>query len=263
MEMNPRVVFERLFGDTRTTDQAIRATRLRRDRSILDSVREKISARQRELGPQDRAKLDEYLVAVRDIERRIQNAEQQRDLEVPIVEQPAGVPATFEEHAKLMFDLQTLAFQCDLTRITTFMMGREFSGRTYPQLGIADAHHPLSHHQNDRDKLAKLAKIDLHHITLLAYFLEKLRSTPDGDGSLLDHVTILYGAGMSDGNQHAPEDLPILLLGGNGGQLKGGRHVRYPANTPLSNLHVTILDTLGVHVDRFGDSAGALTDLVL
>ena len=261
-EMNPRVVFERLFGDMRTTDPAVRAARIGTDRSILDSVRETIAARQRELGPRDRAKLDEYLAAVRDVERNIQNAEKQRDLEVPTIEQPTGVPAGFEDHAKLMFDLQVLAYQCDLTRVITFMIGREFSGRTYPQLGVPDAHHPISHHQNDRDKLAKLAKINVHHVTLFAYFLEKLRATAEGDGSLLDHVMIIYGAGMSDGNQHAPENLPILLAGG-GRELKGGRHLRYPTHTPLANLHVTILDRLGVHVDRLGDSTGELTELVL
>jgi hypothetical protein len=162
-----------------------------------------------------------------------------------------------------MFDLQVLAYQCDLTRVITFMIGREFSGRTYPQLGVPDAHHPISHHQNDPDKLAKLAKIDVHHMMLFGYFLERLRSTPDGDGSLLDHLMIIYGAGMSDGNQHAPEDLPILLVGGGGGQLKRGRHVQYRGETPLANLHVTILDKLGVRVERVGDSTGELTDLAI
>ena len=262
-ETNPRVVFERLFGDTRTTDPTVRAARIRSERSILDSVREKIAARQRELGPRDRGKLNEYLEAVRDVERRVQKAEQQSDLELTAVEQPAGIPTKFEDHAKLMFDLQVLAYQSDLTRVITFMIGRELSGRTYPQLGVPDAHHPISHHQNSPDKLEKLGKIDVHHMTLFAYFLERLRMTPDGDGSLLDHVMIIYGAGMSDGNQHAPGNLPILLAGGGGGRLKGGQHVQYREETPLANLHVTILDKLGVPVERLGDSTGELTDLVL
>jgi hypothetical protein len=263
MEVNPRIVFERLFGDSRSTDPRVRAARLENQRSMLDSVRDAISARQRELGPRDRAKLDEYLESVRDVERRIQNAEKRSDIPLPTVEQPAGIPPTFEAHAKLMFDLQALAFQSDLTRVITFMVGREFSGRTYPQLGIPDAHHPLSHHQNDRAKVEKIAKIDAYHVTLFSYFLDKLRSTLDGDGSLLDRMTILYGAGMSDGNQHAPENLPILLIGGRADREKGARHVRYPSNTPLANLHVTILDHLGVHVDRLGDSTGRIEGLHL
>ncbi len=261
MERNPRAVFERLFGDTASTDPAVRLARLEEQRSILDVVTRKVSELQQGLGPRDRAKLSEYLEAVRDVERRIQKAEEQNALELPVVEQPESIPASFADYAKLMFDLQVLAYQCDLTRIITFMIGREFSGRTYPEIGARDAHHPTSHHQNDPEKLAKLAKINTYHATLFAYYLDKLRATADGDGSLLDHLMIVYGSGMSDGNAHSPDDLPILLVGGGAGQLKGGRHLRYPGNTPLANLHVTLLDKLGVPVDGLGNSTGGLDTL--
>jgi hypothetical protein len=261
MEHDPRAVFERLFGDTGSTDGAARLARIRKDRSVLDSVIEKVTKLDRELGPNDHAQLTEYLDAVRDVERRIQKAEEQSTQELPVLEQPVGVPRTFEEHAKLMFDLQVLAYQSDLTRIITFMIGREFSGRTYPEIGAPDAHHPTSHHQNDPDKLAKLTKINTYHATQFAYFLEKLRTTSDGDGSLLDHVLLIYGAGMSDGNAHAAANLPMLIVGGGAGQIQGGRHLVYPANTPLANLHVTVLDKLGVRIDSFADSNGALGEI--
>ena len=260
-EHNPREVFERLFGDTTSTDPATRLARIQQERSILDSVSQRIARLGQRVGSGDRAKLDEYFEAIRDIERRIQNAEQQSATELPVVDQPAGIPATFEEHAKLMFDLYALAYQCDLTRVITFMIAHEFSGRTYPQIGVADAHHPISHHQNDPARLAKLVKINTYHMTLFASFLEKLRSTPDGDGSLLDHAMIVYGAGMSDSNAHDPKNLPILLAGGGAGRLKGGSHVRFPKDTPLANLHVTLLDKLGVRVEKLGDSAGELPQL--
>jgi hypothetical protein len=192
------------------------------------------------------------------VERRIQNAESQ-SAQLPSVDHPGGIPGTFEGHAKLLYDLQVLAFQSDLTRVFTFMMGREFTGRQYPEIGVPDAHHPISHHQNDAEKLAKMEKINTFHTRLFAYFLEKLRSTPDGDGTLLDHVVLVYGGGMSESNAHDPHNLPILLAGGGTGQLKGGRHLRYPARTPLANLHLTLLDKLGVqYVDGLGDSNGAL-----
>jgi hypothetical protein len=261
MEHNPRVVFERLFGDSGSTDPTARLARIQSDRSLLDSVTEKISRIQRKLGPRDVTQLNEYLDAVRDVERRIQKAEEQNAQELPVVDQPVGVPATFEEHAKLMFDLQVLAYQCDLTRVITFMMGREFSGRTFPEIGVPDAHHPTSHHQNDPEKLAKLTKINAYQAAQFAYYLEKLRSTSDGDGSLLDHMMIIYGAGMSDSNAHSPVNLPILLAGGGAGQLKGGRHIKYSRDTPLANLHVTLLDKLGTHVDRIADSSGVLKGL--
>jgi hypothetical protein len=256
MENDPRVVFERMFGEGGTTNPAARLARMQDDRSILDSVVEKVSRLKRELGSADSAKLTEYFESIRDVERRIQNAERDNSFEVPTMEQPLGVPAKFDEHAKLMYDMIALAYQCDMTRVVTFMMGREQSGRTYPELGISDAHHPISHHQGDPVKLAKLVKINTFHMTLFAHLLEKLRSTPDGDGSLLDHMTIIYGAGMSDGNAHDPRNLPILLLGGGSGQLKGNRHIRFSKDAPLANLHLTLLDKLGVKQDRMGDSTG-------
>lgn len=260
-EHNPRQVFERMFGDAGSTDPATRLARIQQERSILDSVSQRIAKLGQQVGSGDRAKLDEYFEAIRDVERRIQNAEQQSSRELPVVDQPAGIPATFEEHAKLMYDLYALAYQCDLTRVITFMIAHEFSGRTYPEIGVPDAHHPISHHQNDPTRLAKLAKINAYHVTLFASFLEKLKSTPDGDGSLLDHAMIVYGAGMSDSNAHDPKNLPILLAGGGTGLLKGGSHLRFQKETPLANLHVTLLDKLGVHVDKLGDSAGELSEL--
>jgi hypothetical protein len=261
MEHNPRAVFERLFGDGGSTDPAVRLTRLRQERSILDSVMQSTADLERGLGPSDRGKLNEYLEAVRDIERRIQKAEEQNGREVPAIDHPAGVPASFSEHVKLMYDLYVLAYQADLTRVVTFMTCHEFSGQTFSEAGVPDAHHAISHHQGNPASLAKLAKIDAFKMSLFAYFIERLRATPDGDGSLLDHSTIVYGAGMSDGNAHDPQNLPILLLGGGCGTLKSGRHIRYPKGTPLANLHVTLLDKLGVHIDKIGDSNGTLTDL--
>ena len=258
MENNPRIVFERLFGDSSSTDPDTRLARIREDRSILDSVTQEVAHLERALGHGDRAKLNEYLEAIRDVERRIQKAEEQSDQELPDVTHPAGIPSAYDDHAKLLIDLQVLAYQCDLTRIVTLMMGREFSGMTYPQIGVPDAHHPISHHQNEPEKVAKVAKINLYHVTLFAYLLEKLQSTPDGDGSLLDHITMVYGAGMADSNRHAPYDLPIVLAGHGAGQLKVGRHVRFGKDTPLGNLHLTLLDKFGVPVERWGDSTGVL-----
>jgi hypothetical protein len=255
MENNPRAVFERLFGDGGSTDSTRRLDQLRRDRSILDSIRDTVADLQARVGPADRRKIQEYLDAVRDLERRIQKAEEQSGKEITPVEQPAGVPATFEEHAKLMFDLQLLAYQCDLTRVITFMIGREFSGRTYPEIGVPEAHHPLSHHQNDRTKIASLAKVNAYHATLLAYYLEKLRVTADGDGSLLDHTLLMYGAGMSDSNAHDYHNLPVLLVGGVAGHLQGGRHIKEVDGT-WSNLLLTVMDKVGAPVDRIGDSTG-------
>ena len=256
MEHDPRVVFERMFGDSGSTNADARRARMQADASILDSVIQKIGRLEKEFGAGDRAKLSEYFEAIRDVERRIQKAEEQSSQELPTMEHPAGVPAKFDDYAKLMYDLIALAYQCDMTRIITFMIGREQSGRTFPEFGIPDAHHAISHHQNDPVKLAKLAKINTYHITLFTRLLEKLRSTPDGDGSLLDHSMIIYGAGMSNGNAHDPRNLPILVLGGGCGQLKGGRHIQYAKDTPLANLHLTLLDKLGVHVERIGDSTG-------
>ena len=261
METNPRMVFERLLGDVGGTDPAARLARIEQNRSLLDAVTDKVAALRRDLGPRDRGKLGEYLEAVRDIERRIQKAEAQVDQSLPDIAPPLGIPPAFDEHAKLMFDLQVLAYQTDLTRVISFMVSREYSGRTYPEIGVPEAHHPTSHHQSDPDKLAKLTKINTYHTTLLSYYLDKLQATPDGNGSLLDHLTLLYGGGLSDGNRHSSENLPILLLGGGAGQRKAGRHVRCADPTPMSNLHVTLLDDFGVPVDRFGTSTGELDSL--
>jgi hypothetical protein len=259
MEHDPRAIFERMFGDSDSTDAATRRARMQKEGSILDSVLQKIGRLDRDLGPGDQAKLTEYFDGIRDVERRIQTATDQNAREITATEHPAGIPSKFEDHAKLMYDLLALAYQSDMTRITTFMIGREQSGRTYPDLGIPDAHHAISHHQNDPVKLAKLAKINRYHISLFAQFLEKLKATPDGDGSLLDHAMIIYGAGISDGNAHDPMNLPVLLAGGGCGKLPSGRHVRYPKNTPLANLHVTLLDKLGARVDAIGDSTGPIS----
>ena len=254
MENDPRAVFERLFGSSDSTDPAVWRVRREEDRSILDGLTRKVTRLKRDLGPGDITKLDEYVEAIRDVERRIHNAEEQSARELPRIDQPAGIPSTFEEHAKLMFDLQTLAYQADLTRVTTFMLSHETSQRAYPEIGVPDAHHPLSHHGGDADKIAKLVKVNLYHARLFAYYVEKLRSTPDGDGSLLDHVTIIYGSGMSDGNTHNHHDLPTLIVGGGAGRIKGGRHLRYAKYTPVTNLFVSLLDKLGVPVETIGDS---------
>ncbi|HYL36032.1 MAG TPA: DUF1552 domain-containing protein [Bryobacteraceae bacterium] len=262
MENDPRAVFERLFGGSESTDRAARLARLQANRSILDSVSSRIGDFQRRIGSRDRAKLAEYLDAVRDIERRIQNAEQQSARELPVVEQPPGIPASFEAHARLMFDLQLLAYQTDLTRVITFMMGRELSGRTFPQIGVVESHHATSHHQNDPVKLANLQKIKAHHAELFAYYVEKLNATPDGDGSLLDHMMILFGAGMSDSNAHSGNNLPVTIVGGGSGSIRGGRHLKYPPGTPMGNLLLAMLDKLGVPgVERIGDSTRRLEHL--
>jgi hypothetical protein len=254
MEHNPRVVFERMFGDGGSTDPRARLARMQRNRSILDSVSDKISALQRGLGPTDQSKLTEYLDAIRDVERRIEKAEEQNARELPQFDQPAGVPGTFEDHARLMFDLQVLAYQSDLTRVITFMVGREFSSRTYPEIGAPGAHHPLSHESSPSSQ-EQLLRINIHHAQQFAYYLDKLRSTPDGDGSLLDHVTMYYGASMCNGN-HVPENLPLVLLGDIG--VPGGHHIKYPSDTPLANLHTTVLHRLGLNVERLHDATGPL-----
>jgi hypothetical protein len=259
MEHNPRAVFERLFGDSGSTDKNVRQVRMQEDGSILDSVIQKVGRLQRGLGSGDRAKLTEYFDAIRDVERRIQRVEEQNSRELPVMDSPAGIPARFEDHANLMYDLFALAYQCDLTRVVTFMIGREQSGRTFPEFGIPDAHHALSHHQDDPVRLAKLVKINTYHVSLFAKFVQKLRSTPDGDGSLLDHVTLIYGGGMSDGNAHDPLNLPILVMGG-GADIKRG-HIKYGKDARLANLHLTLLNKLGVPVENIGDSTGELKEL--
>ncbi len=258
METNPRLVFERLFGDIGTTDPAVRLQRIRKDRSLLDSLNERVAELNGKVGAGDRAKLDQYLDAVRDVERRIQMAEAQSSRDLPELTQPSGVPDTYEAHAKLMFDLQVLAYQTDLTRVITFMMGRELSGRTYAEIGVPDSHHPTSHHRNDPALYEKITKINEFHTSLFAYYLDKLDATPDGEGTLLDNLLLLYGAGMSDSNLHDNRELPLVLFGGGAGKLQGGRHIRYPAGTPASNLHLTMLDKMGMPVEQLGDSTGPL-----
>ncbi|MBM3772990.1 MAG: DUF1552 domain-containing protein [Acidimicrobiia bacterium] len=259
MENQPRAVFERLFGDSDNTTRAARLGRIQSDRSLLDSLVQEVARLQRRLEPGDRAKVTQYLEAIRDIERRIQRAEEQSEIELPAMERPSGgIPDTFAEHARLMFDLQVLAYQCDMTRVTTFLLSREVSPRTYTEIGIPDPHHGLSHHQNNPVAMEKLAKINTYHIQQLAYFLGKLQAIPDGAGTLLDQLTLLYGCGISDSNRHAHDNLPILVIGGAGGSMNGGRHLRVAKDTPLTNLQLALLDKLGVPLDALGDSTGRL-----
>ena len=260
-ENNPRVVFERLFGSSDSTDARVRAARLRQDQSILDSVTARVRQLQQKLGPTDNAKVNDYLESLRDVERRIQKAEEQSAKEGPEVNQPAGIPEGFEPHVELLYDLQLLAYQSDLTRVITFMYGREQTGRPYPQIGIPEPHHSLTHHQNDPVKMEKCAKIQNYHVKLFAGYLEKLRATPDGDGSLLDHVILLYGSGISNSDRHTHGPLPTLLLGGGAGTIKGGRHLVYPDDTPLTNLQLTLLHRMGVPVEKLGDSTGQFQEL--
>ena len=261
MESDPRAVFERLFGTRGTTDPAAWLAARQKDRSLLDMVAAKATKLSGELGARDRVKLNEYLEAVRDVERRIQIAERQGATELPAMDQPVGVPERFEDHAKLMFDLQVLAYQADLTRVITFMMGHETSVRAYPEIGVPDAHHALSHHGGDKMLIERLKKVDSHLTTMFAHYVDRLASTPDGDGTLLDSVMIMFGSGMSDGNRHDHHDLPTLLVGGGGGQLSGGRHIRVEKDTPNTNLFVSILEKLGVPTESMGDSTGTLKAL--
>ena len=258
MENDPRAVFERLFGAADSTDPASRRARLREDRSILDFVNDEAKELKQALGAADSNKLTQYLEAVRDVERRIQKAEEQVDREMPVFDQPVGIPDTFEKHAKLMYDLWALAFQTDLTRVGTFMIGKEVTGRSYPEIGVSMGHHGASHHQNDPKQLEALAKINTYHMEMFAYFLGKLQSIPDGDGSLLDHTILMHGTGISDGNLHFHLDLPMVVAGGAAGHLKTGRHLRYRDDTPLTNLYLTVLDKLGMEVETFGDSTGRI-----
>jgi hypothetical protein len=261
MENDPRALFERMFGTAISTEPEARRARLRRDRSILDSVAEKASQLKLRLAPGDQGKLNDYLESVRDIERRIQKAEEQGDREVPLVDQPAGIPRDFSEHAKLMFDLLTLAYQTDLTRVSTFMIGREVSSRPYPELGIPDSHHPLSHHENDPGKIDDLGKVNRYHMEQFAHLVERLKTTQDGDGSLLDQSLLVYGAGISDSNTHFHDNLPIALVGGTKAGLKGGRHIRYPEQTPVTNLWMSLIDKMGVPSEQIGDSTGQVKHL--
>ena len=258
MEWNPRVVFETLFGDSGSTERSAREARLRQRKSLLDAVTEKLRELKNSLGPQDQVKVDEYTEAIRDVERRIQRAEEQPDLELPAMAQPQGAPPVFEDHLALMLDLQLLAMQSDLTRVVTFMIGKEQSARPYPQIGVPEAHHPLSHHNDVPELIAHMSKINRYHTQLFSQYLAKLRATRDGDGSLLDHMTILYGSGISNSNSHAGENLPLLVVGGGAGRLKGGRHLRYSNDPPMANLLVTLMDKLDVPVERIGGSTGRL-----
>ena len=259
MEYNPRAVFETLFGDSGSTEATARQARLRQQKSILDSVTDKLAALRRELGPGDQTKVHEYTEAVRDIEQRIQKAEEQDALELPAIDQPQGVPPVFEDHLALMLDLQVLALRSDLTRVISFMLSKEQSARPYPQIGVPEAHHPLSHHGNQPELIATMSKINRYHVELFAGYLKKLRETPDGDGSLLDHMTILYGAGISNSNQHSGENLPILLAGGGAGTWKGGRHLVFTEKPAMANLLVTLMDKLGAPVEKHGGSTGRLS----
>jgi hypothetical protein len=261
LDNDPRSLFERRFGSSGSTDASARLARIKRDRSILDVVNEQLHRLNTRLGPGDQAKFEEYLESVRDVERRIQRAEEQNARELPVVEQPMGIPGDYAEHAKLMMDLLALAYQTDLTRISTFMLAREVSGRAYPEIGVSDSHHPLSHHQNEQAKLERLHKVNEYQFRQFGYLVDKMAKTREGDGSMLDHTVFLYGTGISDSNTHFHDDLPIALVGGSAAGIRGGRYIRQPKGTPLANLHMTILDKLGVHVEKFGDSTGTLENL--
>ncbi len=257
METRPHAVFERLFGDGGTIDPNIRLARMQTRSSILDAVTEKVARLRAKLAPSDRGKIDQYLEAVRDVERRIQLAKAQSDRELPELTRPMGVPNIYSDHYKLLADLQVLAWQTDMTRVGSFQLGREMGDLAYPEIGFADTHHSVTHHLGDREKIDKVIQINIFHTGLLSYYLDRLQSTPDGDGSLLDHAMILYGSALSDGNLHLYTDLPVLLVAGGVAGIRGGQHIRYPAGTPMTNLFLTMLDKAGVpHVDRLGDSTG-------
>ena len=259
-EAHPRIIFERLFGEGGTA--ADRRVARKKRASLLDSVTDEIARLEKELGPADRDRVGRYLETVREVERRIQQAEADaKDEALPDLDRPVGVPASYAEHARLMFDLQVLALQGDVTRVITFQLARETSNRTYPEIGVSDAHHPLTHHGNDPEKVAKMARINTFHVSLFAEFLAKLAATPEGDGSLLDHSLYLYGSGMGNPNLHDHVNLPILVAGGAAGKMKGNQHIRYEQPTPLANLHLTLLDKVGVRLDSFADSRGQIDGL--
>ncbi len=259
-EAHPRLVFESLFGEGGSTEQ--RRAALQRRASLLDSVAEDLAQLNRQLGASDRSRVQDYLDSVREVERRIQKADATaQENPLPDLDRPVGVPADYGDHAKLMFDLQLLAWQGDVTRVITFQLARETSNRTYPQIGVPEAHHPLTHHGNNPEKVAKVAKINQYHVSLFAYYLERLKATPEGDGSLLDHCLLLYGSGMGNPNVHDHQNLPILVAGGAAGQMQGGRHIRYEHPEPLANLHLTLLNKVGVPVESFADSTGHVDEL--
>jgi Protein of unknown function (DUF1552) len=259
-ERDPRVVFQRLFGDGGSV--GARLHQMHKDRSLLDSVTESFSRLERRLGVGDRRTVSDYLDAVREVERRIQRAEQNNaSSPLPTVEQPAGVPDEYDEHAKLLMDLLMLAYQADITRVSCMQIARESSTRTYPFIGVPEPHHPVSHHQNDPHNIQQKTKIDTYHLSLFARLVEKMAGAADGDGTLLDHTMFLYGAGMGDGDHHTPVDLPVVLAGGGCGRLKGGRHLKYALNTPFMNLGLTLLDKVDVNLPSIADSTGRLADL--
>jgi uncharacterized protein DUF1552 len=263
MEHNPRAVFERLFGDSGSTERGVREARMRQHKSILDSVNEKLARLRQQLGPQDQLRVNEYADAIRDVERRIQRAEEQRDVELPSFDQPQGIPPVFEDHLSLMLELQRLALQADLTRVISFMISKEQSARPYPQIGVPEAHHPLSHHNDIPDIIERMSLINRYHTTLFSNYLAKLHSTPDGDGTLLDHMTILYGSGISNSNKHSGDNLPLLLVGGGAGRWRGGRHLTYAEKEKdkqptIADLLLTLMDKLDVPVEKIGGSKAKL-----
>ena len=259
-ERDPRVVFQRLFGDGGSVEA--RLAQMQTDRSILDSVTDSINQLERKLGPSDRVMMEEYLDAVREIERRIQRTVQNNASgPLPTAQQPAGVPDTYEEHVDTLFEMLVLAYQADITRVSCFQMARELSGRTYPYIGVPEGHHTVSHHQLNPHNIEQYTKINIHQVSLFSKLIDRMHNTPDGDGSLLDHSIMMYGTGMGDGDHHTPYDLPVILVGGGSGQMKGGRHIRYAMHTPFMNLGLTLLDKVGVQVDSISDSTGLLTNL--
>ena len=259
-ERDPRVVFQRLFGNGGSVEA--RLAQMQTDRSILDSVTDSINQLERKLGPSDRIVMEEYLNAVREIERRIQRTVQNNASgPLPTAQQPAGVPDTYEEHVDTLFEMLVLAYQADITRVSCFQMARELSGRTYPNIGVPEGHHTVSHHQLNPHNIEQYTKINIHQVSLFSKLIDRMHNTPDGDGSLLDHSIMMYGTGMGDGDHHTPYDLPVILVGGGSGQMKGGQHIRYAMHTPFMNLGLTLLDKVGVKVDSISDSTGLLTNL--
>ena len=259
-ERDPRVVFQRLFGNGGSVEA--RLAQMQTDRSILDSVTDSITQLERKLGPSDRIVMEEYLNAVREIERRIQRTVQNNASgPLPTAQQPAGVPDTYEEHVDTLFEMLVLAYQADITRVSCFQMARELSGRTYPNIGVPEGHHTVSHHQLNPHNIEQYTKINIHQVSLFSKLIDRMHNTPDGDGSLLDHSIMMYGTGMGDGDHHTPYDLPVILVGGGSGQMKGGQHIRYAMHTPFMNLGLTLLDKVGVKVDSISDSTGLLTTL--
>jgi hypothetical protein len=258
VEANPRNLFERLFGASESTDKSVRLHDLRLQSSILDDITQEIRGLRRGLGSGDHQKLEEYLDSIRDVERRIVKAEQQSTQAMPVVNKPAGIPDDYSEHARLMLDLQVLAFQTDLSRVFTLVLAREASVRSYPEVGVPDSHHPLSHHQNLPDKLARVAKLNAYHFSQVGYLADKLKTTPDGDGTLLDHTLLMAGSGFSDGNVHTPANVPTVVVAGKHFGIAGNRTVHCPEGTPLANLHLTLLDKLGVPIEKLGDSNGEI-----